>query len=49
MSTTQSRDNKPMNVLYCIILNGRITQAEWQYEDFGEATINSCKQLTMCN
>lgn len=35
-------------MLYGIILNGRIAQAEWKHRVFGEATI-SCEQLTLCN
>lgn len=38
-----------MNVLYFIISNGRLTQAEWKYRFGGGATINSCEQLTLCN
>lgn len=34
----QSRGDKQMNVLRCIISNGRITQAECKYEVFGDAT-----------
>lgn len=39
----QSRDTKQMKVLYCIISNSIIIQAEWKSRVFGEATSNSCE------